>query len=42
LISKEQVIQIDNWLIDISYAAFCLLDGAGAEEAFWNYDNDIE
>lgn len=40
LITKEQTRQIDNWLIDISYAAFCLLDGAGAEEAFWNYNNN--
>jgi len=40
LISKEQTEQIDNWLIDISYAAFCLLDGAGAEEAFWNYNEN--
>ncbi|KAF2080603.1 hypothetical protein [Flavobacterium sharifuzzamanii] len=40
LISKEQTGQIDNWLIDISYAAFCLLDGAGAEEAFWNYNEN--
>ncbi|MFB9078061.1 hypothetical protein ACFFLS_18960 [Flavobacterium procerum] len=39
LITKEQTEQIDDWLTDISYAAFCLLDGAGAEEAFWNYDN---
>ncbi|MEO7977862.1 hypothetical protein [Flavobacterium sp.] len=37
LITSEQISQIDDWLIDISYAASCLLDGAGDEEAFWNY-----
>ncbi|QSW91356.1 hypothetical protein J0383_11265 [Flavobacterium endoglycinae] len=42
LISKEQVTQIDNWLMDISYAAYCLLDGAGTKEAFWDYDNDTK
>ncbi|WP_343696132.1 hypothetical protein [Flavobacterium sp.] len=40
LISKEQVSQIDNWLVDISYAAFCILDGAGEDEAFWNYNEE--
>lgn len=38
LITKQQISKIDLWLIDISYAAFCLLDGAGPEEAFWNYN----
>jgi len=36
LISKEQISQIDDWLIDISYTTSCLLEGA-TEEAFWNY-----
>ena len=40
LISKEQISKIDDWLVDISYATFCLLDGAGAEEAFWNYNEN--
>ncbi|UUF15541.1 MULTISPECIES: hypothetical protein [Flavobacterium] len=39
LITKEQVEQIDQWLIDISYAASCLLEGA-VEEAFWNYNKE--
>jgi hypothetical protein len=40
LMSKEQTLQIDNWLTDISYTAFCLLDGAGVQEAFWNYEQN--
>ncbi|KAF2506626.1 hypothetical protein [Flavobacterium foetidum] len=40
LITAEQTAQINDWLTDISYAAFCLLDGAGAEEAFWNYNTN--
>ncbi|WP_343618127.1 hypothetical protein [Flavobacterium sp.] len=32
LISKEQVTQIDNWLMDISYAAYCLLDELGQKK----------
>lgn len=39
LLNEQQTSQIDDWLIDISYAAFCLLDGAGPKEAFWNYNN---
>lgn len=40
LISKEQTLKIDDWLVNISYASFCLLDGAGAEEAFWSYNEN--
>ena len=40
LITKQQILQIDNWLIDISYAACCLLDGAGSEEAFFEYEEN--
>jgi hypothetical protein len=39
LLNEQQTSQIDDWLIDISYAAFCLLEGTGSKEAFWNYDN---
>lgn len=39
LLNEQQTLQIDDWLIDVSYAAFCLLDGTGSREAFWNYDN---
>ncbi len=40
LLNEQQTLQIDDWLIDISYAAFCLLEGTGPKEAFWNYDNN--
>lgn len=40
LISQKQTSQIDDWLSDISYAAFSLLDGTGAAEAFWNYEQN--
>jgi hypothetical protein len=39
LLNEQQTLQIDDWLIDVSYATFCLLDGTGSREAFWNYDN---
>lgn len=39
LLNEQQTLQIDDWLIDISYSAFCLLEGTGPKEAFWNYDN---
>lgn len=39
LLNEQQTLQIDDWLIDVSYAAFCLLDGTDSREAFWNYDN---
>lgn len=40
LITEKQILQIDNWLIDISYAASCLLDGAGIDVAFADYDEN--
>ncbi|KRD11395.1 hypothetical protein ASE21_06710 [Flavobacterium sp. Root901] len=40
LITEEQTTQIDNWIMDISYTAACLLDGTGAEVAFWAYDEE--
>ncbi len=40
LITKQQILQIDNWLIDISYAASCLLDGAGVDVAFADYEEN--
>lgn len=40
LITEQQILQIDNWLIDISYATNCLLDGARAEEAFFDYEEN--
>jgi hypothetical protein len=40
LINKQQASQIDNWLIDVSYVAFCLLSGTGSDEAFADYDKE--
>lgn len=38
LIPTEQVDRIDSWIAQISYAAFCLLDGCGTDVAFEHYD----
>lgn len=39
LINDPQIEQIDDWIVNLSYTAFCLLDGTGTKEAFWDYDN---
>ena len=38
LITPEDVERLESWIIQISYSAFCLLDGCGAEVAFEFYD----
>jgi hypothetical protein len=38
LISASDVETLASWVDTISYATFCLLDGAGEEEAFGEYD----
>jgi hypothetical protein len=37
LISQEQIELVDEWISSISYTVFCLLDGAGVDEAFNEY-----
>jgi len=37
LITQEQVDLMEDWINNISYAIFCLLDGAGVDEAFHEY-----
>jgi len=39
LISQEQVDLMEAGINNISYAVFCLLDGAGVDEAFDGYDD---
>ncbi|WKB54688.1 hypothetical protein [Eleftheria terrae] len=42
LIAPADVARIERWIDCVSYAVLCLLDGAGVDEAFHEYDNADE